>query len=154
MKTIEGDLSGTGLRLALVASRFNELIVESLIKGAVHELTRHGVSEKDLDLIRVPGAFELPVVVKKVAASGKYDGVLALGAVIRGGTPHFDYISSAVTSGLKQVALESMVPVSFGVLTVDTIEQALERAGTKAGNKGGEAAYAILETASLIRKLD
>ena len=153
MNKIEGDIDGRGLRIALVAARFNDLIVDSLIKGATFELTRHGVSEKDIDLLRVPGAFELPLAVKLAASGDKYDGVIAIGAVIRGGTPHFEYICSACTNGLSRVALETSTPVAFGVLTVDTIQQALERAGTKAGNKGGEAAAAILETIGLVKKL-
>ncbi|MEM7281731.1 MAG: 6,7-dimethyl-8-ribityllumazine synthase [Pseudomonadota bacterium] len=154
MNRIEGDVNGRGLRIAIVAARFNDLIVDSLIKGANHELTRQGVADNDIDLLRVPGAFELPVTVKKAAGSGKYDGIIAIGAVIRGGTPHFDYICSACTNGLNRVALDTDVPVSFGVLTVDTIQQALERAGTKAGNKGGEAASALLETVNVLRKID
>ncbi len=153
MNKIEADINGRGLTIAIVAARFNDLIVDSLIKGATHELTRHGVPDKDIDLLRVPGAFELPLAVKLAANNDKYDGVIAIGAVIRGGTPHFDYICSACTNGLSKVALDTNTPVAFGVLTVDTIQQALERAGTKAGNKGGEAAAALLETIGLVKKI-
>jgi 6,7-dimethyl-8-ribityllumazine synthase len=152
MKTIEGNLVGGG-KFAIVVARWNEFVVESLLEGAMGCLRRHGVTEDDITIIRVPGAFELPVVVKKVAASGKYDAIIALGAVIRGGTPHFEYVSGECVKGLSMVSLDATLPVTFGVLTVDTIEQAIERAGTKAGNKGEEAAVTALEMVSLLKQL-
>jgi 6,7-dimethyl-8-ribityllumazine synthase len=154
IRTISGDLVARDLRFAIVASRFNDLIVDSLIRGAVDALLRHGASEKQVEIIRVPGAFDLPFVVKRVAASKRYDAVVALGAVIRGATPHFDYVAGQCAAGLARASEESGVPVAFGVLTTETIEQALERAGTKAGNKGADAALSALELASLLRRLD
>jgi 6,7-dimethyl-8-ribityllumazine synthase len=154
IRTISGDLVARDLRFAIVASRFNDLIVDSLIRGAVDALLRHGASEKQVEIIRVPGAFDLPFVVKRVAASKRYDAVVALGAVIRGATPHFDYVAGQCAAGLARASEDSGVPVAFGVLTTETIEQALERAGTKAGNKGADAALAALELASLLRRLD
>jgi 6,7-dimethyl-8-ribityllumazine synthase len=154
IRTISGDLVARDLRFAIVASRFNDLIVDSLIRGAVDALLRHGASEKQVEIIRVPGAFDLPFVVKRVAASKRYDAVVALGAVIRGATPHFEYVAGQCAAGLARASEESGVPVAFGVLTTETIEQALERAGTKAGNKGADAALAALELASLLRRLD
>jgi len=154
IRTISGDLVARDLRFAIVASRFNDLIVDSLIRGAVEALLRHGASEKQVEIIRVPGAFDLPFVVKRVAASKRYDAVVALGAVIRGATPHFEYVAGQCAAGLARASEESGVPVAFGVLTTETIEQALERAGTKAGNKGADAALAALELASLLRRLD
>ena len=154
IKTTEGDLSVRDARIAIVASRFNDFIVESLIKGAVHCLRQHGAADADIEIFRVPGAIEIPLVVQKVAESRKFDGVIALGAVIRGGTPHFDYVAGECVSGIAAVARDQGVPVGFGVLTVDTIEQAIERAGTKAGNKGEEAALAVIETVNLLRRLD
>jgi len=153
IKTIEGTFSPGAARFALIASRFNSFIVESLIAAAVDTLRRHGVKDSQLTLVRTPGAWELPLVVQRVAASGKYDSVIALGAVIRGGTPHFEYVAGECTKGLAAAALQSGVPVAFGVLTVDTIEQAIERAGTKAGNKGAEAALTAIEMVSLLGKL-
>ena len=152
-KTIEGDFSATTARFAIAVGRFNEFIVESLLAGALDALKRHGVNENNITVVRVPGAFELPVVVKKLAASGGHDAIIALGAVIRGGTPHFDYVAGQCASGLAAVSLETGVPVSFGVLTTDTIEQAIERAGTKAGNKGADAAMTALEMVSLLRNI-
>ncbi len=152
VRTLEGDLQGQGLKVAIVASRFNSFITDRLVDGAVDGLRRHGVEEKDISLVKVPGSFELPLAVRRVAA-GKVDAVVALGALIRGGTPHFDYLSAEVTKGLAQVSLESGVPVAFGVLTTDTVEQAIERAGTKAGNKGFEAALSAIEMAKLLKKL-
>lgn len=152
VRTLEGDLQGQGLKVAIVASRFNGFITDRLIEGAVDALRRHGVDEKDISLVKVPGSFELPLAVRRVAA-GKVDAVVALGALIRGGTPHFDYLSAEVTKGLAQVTLETGVPVAFGVLTTDTVEQAIERAGTKAGNKGFEAALSAIETAKLLKRL-
>ncbi|MDY6943147.1 MAG: 6,7-dimethyl-8-ribityllumazine synthase [Pseudomonadota bacterium] len=153
MKTIEGQLQAVDGRFAVVAARFNDFIVQQLIGGATDFLCRHGIPASDIDLIRAPGAFELPVVVKHVVEGGQYDAVIALGAVIRGGTPHFEYVAGECVKGIGQVALSSGVPVTFGVLTVDTIEQAIERAGTKAGNKGAEAAQTALEMVSLLRAL-
>ena len=152
--TIEGDLNARDLRVSIVAARFNEFIVESLIKGAVHCLTQHGANESAIELIRVPGAYEMPLAVDKVAASRRADGIIALGAVIRGSTPHFDYVSGECMRGVAASAREHGIPIGMGVLTTDTIEQAIERAGTKAGNKGEEAALAMLEMVNLIRKLD
>ncbi|MDR0779129.1 MAG: 6,7-dimethyl-8-ribityllumazine synthase [Pseudomonadales bacterium] len=150
---IEGDFSATNANFALVVSRFNSFVVDSLQAGAIDTLVRHGVSAANISVVKVPGAFELPLVAKRVAESGKYDAVIALGAVIRGSTPHFDYVAGECAKGLGQVAMQSNLPVVFGVLTVDTIEQAVERAGTKAGNKGADAAMTALELVSLLRKL-
>ncbi len=152
MRTIEGDLQGQGLKVAIVASRYNSFITDRLVEGAMDALRRHGVQEKDITLVKVPGSFELPLAVRR-ASTGKVDAVIALGALIRGGTPHFDYLSAEVTKGVAQVMLESGVPVTFGVLTTDTIEQAIERAGTKAGNKGFEAALSAIEMAKLLRQM-
>ncbi len=154
IKTTEGDLSVRDARFAIVAARFNDFIVESLLKGALHCLRQHGAADADIEIVRVPGAIEIPIVVQKVAESRKFDGVIALGAVIRGGTPHFDYVAGECVSGIAAVARDQGIPVGFGVLTVDTIEQAIERAGTKAGNKGEEAALAVIETVNLLRRLD
>ncbi len=153
IKTIEGQLNASGLKFAIVATRFNDFIVDRLISGAVDYLVRHGGAAEDMTIVRVPGAFEMPVVCKKMAASGKYDGIIALGAVIRGGTPHFEFVASETTKGLAMVSLESGLPVGFGLLTTDNIEQAIERAGTKAGNKGVEAAAAVLETVRVLNQL-
>ncbi|MEO1204186.1 MAG: 6,7-dimethyl-8-ribityllumazine synthase, partial [Pseudomonadota bacterium] len=139
IKTTEGDRIVRDARFAIVASRFNEFVVESLIRGALETLRAHGAADADIELFRAPGAFEMPVVVQKVAASRRFDGIIALGAVIRGGTPHFDYVAGECVRGISAAAREHGLPVGFGVLTVDTIEQAIERAGTKAGNKGEEA---------------
>ena len=152
--TIEGDLNARDLRVTIVAARFNEFIVESLIKGALHCLKQHGASESAIELIRVPGAYEMPIAVEKVAASRRADGIIALGAVIRGSTPHFDYVSGECMSGVAAVGRQHGVPIGMGVLTTDTIEQAIERAGTKAGNKGEEAALAMIEMVNLLRQLD
>ena len=151
-RTIEGDLQGQGLKVAIVASRFNSFITDRLVEGAMDALRRHGVQEKDITLVKVPGSFELPLAVRR-ASAGKVDAVIALGALIRGGTPHFDYLSAEVTKGIAQVTLDSGVPVSFGVLTTDTVEQAIERAGSKAGNKGFEAALSAIEMAKLLRQM-
>jgi len=150
---IEGKLDATGLKAALVASRFNDFIVSRLISGAEDALVRHGASVDDITVVRVPGAFEISQTVAQVARSGKFDVVIALGAVIRGSTPHFDYIAAEVAKGVAQTALAASIPVSFGVLTTDTLEQAIERAGSKAGNKGAEAAMAAVEMANLFRKM-
>ena len=152
---IEGDFTPLpDVRFALVAARFNSFIVQSLINGAVDTLCRHGVPEASIDLIWTPGSFELPLATQRLAASERYDGIVALGAVIRGGTPHFEYVAGECTKGLAQVSMEFGVPVAFGVLTVDSIEQAIERSGTKAGNKGAEAALSALETVSLLAQLE
>lgn len=152
--TIEGFLNTPkDARFAIVAARFNEFIVDRLVDGAVDALRRHGVAESRITLVRVPGAFEIPVVCRQLANSHKVDAIIALGAVIRGATAHFDYVCSAVASGCSQVATSTGVPVIFGVLTTDSIEQAIERAGTKAGNKGAESAVAALEMANLVRQL-
>jgi len=152
VRTIEGDLQGQGLKVAIVATRFNSFITDRLVEGALDALRRHGVQEKDITLVKVPGSFELPLAVRR-ASAGKVDAVIALGALIRGGTPHFEYLSAEVTKGVAQVMLDSGVPVSFGVLTTDTVEQAIERAGTKSGNKGFEAASSAIEMAKLLRQM-
>lgn len=153
MNIIEGKLDGTGLKLAIVVSRFNSFITEQLLLGALDGLKRHGVKDGDITVIKVPGAYEIPLVCKNVAAKKQYDAVIALGAVIRGNTPHFDYVASEVAKGVAQVTLESGTPIIFGVLTTDTIEQAIERAGTKAGNKGYDAAVNAIEMAKLLREI-
>ncbi len=154
IKTIEGGLQVENAKFCLVVSRWNSFVVEHLLDGAVDTLKRHGASESDLTIVRVPGAFEMPVILEKVAAQGVYDAIIALGAVIRGGTPHFEYVAGEAVKGMAQVSLKHTVPISFGVLTVDTIEQAIERAGTKAGNKGGEAAASAVEMVNLMRQLE
>ncbi|HUU26177.1 MAG TPA: 6,7-dimethyl-8-ribityllumazine synthase [archaeon] len=148
-KIFEGKLDGSGKHVAFVVSRFNDLVTGHLSAGALDCLLRHGVAEKDISIFKVPGSFEISPVARKLAASGKYDAVIALGAVIRGDTPHFDYIAAEVAKGVAHAAFESDVPVVFGVLTTDTLEQALERAGAKSGNKGAEAALAALELMNL-----
>jgi len=153
MQIWEGELKGQGLRFALVVSRFNDFITSKLVEGALDHLLRHGVDKGDVHIVKVPGAFEVPLVAKKLASSGNYQGVICLAAIIRGSTPHFEYVSSEVTKGIAQVSLETGIPVIYGVITADTIEQAVERAGTKMGNKGGDAALAALEMANLINKL-
>ena len=153
MKIIEGQLTGKEAKLALVASRFNHFITEHLLSGAEDALKRHGISDDNLTVVWVPGAFEIPLVAKKLAQSGKYDAVICLGAVIRGSTPHFDYVAAEVSKGIASVSLETGVPVVFGVLTTESIEQAIERAGTKAGNKGWAAAMTALEMVDLNSKL-
>lgn len=152
-KYIEGNLKGEGKKLGIVVSRFNSFISEKLLEGALDALTRSGVKDKDIDVARVPGAFEIPLVTQKMAKSGKYDAVICLGVVIRGATPHFDYVAGEVAKGSAQVMLDTGVPVLFGVLTTETIEQAIERAGSKAGNKGSEVAVAALEMANLLGAL-
>jgi len=153
MKSIEGQLDAKGLRVTIVAARFNDFIVEHLIGGAVDYLVRHGCDEKNIDLVRVPGAFEMPLVCKRLAAQKKCAGIVAVGAVIRGSTPHFDFVANEAVKGLAQVSLESGLPIGFGLLTTDTLEQAIERAGSKAGNKGAEAAAAMLETARVLEQI-
>ena len=147
---IEGNLQAKGFRFGLIVSRFNSFICERLLEGAIDTLVRHGADKDQLTVVRVPGAFEIPLITKKMANSGKYDAVICLGAVIRGGTPHFEYVSSEVTKGVAAVSLESGLPVAFGVLTTDSVEQAIERAGTKAGNKGVEAAMSAIEMVNLM----
>ena len=149
----EGKLTGKGLKPAIIVSRFNSFMSERLLDGALDTLRRHEVEEDDIDIFRVPGAFEIPVMAKILAQEGKYDGILCLGVLIRGSTPHFEYISAEVTKGISQIALEHQIPISFGVITADTIEQAIERAGSKAGNKGQEAAISFLEMTNLIKNL-
>ncbi len=151
--SIDGVLTATGLRVALVVSRFNSFITERLLEGAVDALVRHGASAADLVVVRVPGAWEIPLACKRLAESGRFDGVVALGAVIRGSTPHFDMVASEVSKGVAQASLQSGVPIAFGVLTTDSIEQAVERAGTKAGNKGAEAAMAAVEMIDVMRRI-
>ncbi len=153
IKTTEGDLNARDMRITIVASRFNEFIVESLIKGAVSCLRRHGAVDSSIEIVRVPGAYELPLAVEKVAAARQVDGIIALGAVIRGATPHFDYVAGECTRGVAASSREHGVPIGVGVLTTDTIEQAVERAGAKAGNKGEEATLAVIEMINLLRKL-
>ena len=150
---IEGYISGKGLKFGIVAARFNEFIVNKLVGGALDTLHRHETADGDIDVAWVPGAFEIPIVAKKMAESGKYDAVLCLGAVIRGSTTHYDYVCSEVSKGVAQVGLQTGVPTIFGVVTTENIEQAIERAGTKAGNKGADAAMAAMEMASLLGKL-
>jgi 6,7-dimethyl-8-ribityllumazine synthase len=154
IKSIEGALRADKARFCLVVSRWNSYIVESLERGAIDVLRRHGAADEDLAVVRVPGAFEMPVAIERVAAKGGFDAIIGLGAVIRGGTPHFEYVAAECVKGMAQVGLKYGIPVAFGVLTVDSIEQAIERAGTKAGNKGAEAALSALEMVDLFRQLD
>lgn len=153
MTTFEGSMTATSGRYAVVCSRFNDLIVDRLLHGAVDALTRHGVAPDDIDTVWAPGAWELPVVAQRLARSGSYVAVVCVGAVIRGATAHFEHVAGQCAAGLQRVALETDIPVAFGVLTTDTIDQAIERAGTKAGNKGAEAALAALETTNLLGQL-
>ncbi|KPV40575.1 6,7-dimethyl-8-ribityllumazine synthase [Thiohalorhabdus denitrificans] len=154
MKTIEGRLDASGLRFGLIASRFNSLVVDHMVGGAEDILVRNGADGDDLTLVRVPGSFEIPLAAQRMAASGRFDAVIALGAVIRGSTPHFDYVAAEVSKGLAQVQMESGVPVGYGIITTDTLEQAIERAGTKAGNKGADAAMAALEMVRVMGQLE
>jgi 6,7-dimethyl-8-ribityllumazine synthase len=154
MNIIEGSFEAKGKKIAIVVSRFNHFIVDSLLEGAIDALKRHGnVNDNDITVVRVPGAYELPLVAKKVAAKGESDAIIAIGAVIRGGTPHFDFVAGECNKGLAQVCLDAEIPVSFGVITTDSIEQAIERAGTKAGNKGAEAALGALEMVNVLDKI-
>jgi 6,7-dimethyl-8-ribityllumazine synthase len=153
IKTLEGDLQCRELRFAIVAARFNEFIVDALVRGAVDALRRHGASDKQIELVRAPGAFDLPLVARKLALSKRYDAIIALGAVIKGETAHFDYVAGECAGGLARVAQDTGVPVAFGVLTTETIEQAIERSGTKAGNKGADAAVTAIELANLLRRI-
>ena len=154
MKTYEGNLVSRGIRVGIVAARFNEFITSRLVDGALDGLKRHETAEADIQIAWVPGAFEIPLIASKMAKSGKYDAVICLGAVIRGSTSHYDYVCSEVSKGIAAVSLETGVPVMFGVLTTDTIEQAIERAGTKAGNKGSECAEGATEIVNLIRSME
>ncbi len=154
IKTTEGDVIVRDARFAIVAARFNEFIVESLIKGSLRCLRQHGADDGDIEIIRVPGAFEMPVAIDKIAATRRYDGIIALGAVIRGGTPHFEYVAGECVKGITSAGQRHGIPIGNGVLTVDTIEQAIERAGTKAGNKGEEATLAVIEMVNLLRRID
>jgi len=153
VKSFEGNLIGTGLKIGIVTSRFNELLSTRLVDGARDALLRHDVSEDDIHMAWVPGAFEMPLITRTMAESGSYDAVIALGVIIRGGTPHFDYVASEAAKGIAKASLDSGVPVMFGVITADTIEQAVERAGTKSGNKGWDAAVSALEMANLMKTL-
>lgn len=152
MNVYEGSLVATGLKVAIVVSRFNSLLTEQLLAGAADAFRRHGVKDGDIDVFRCPGTFELPALLKRVAGSGRYDAAVALGAIIRGGTPHFEYVAAEATKGVASVTMEADCAVSMGVLTCDTMEQALERAGVKAGNKGAEAAAAVIEQANVFRE--
>jgi len=154
LKTLEADLLARDIRVAIVAARFNDFVVAKLVDGAVDALIRHGASEKNLELVRVPGAFDMPLVVRRLAQSKRYDAIVALGAVIKGETAHFDYVAGECASGVARAALETGVPVGFGVLTCESFDQAIDRAGGKAGNKGAEAALAALEMANLLKRLD
>jgi 6,7-dimethyl-8-ribityllumazine synthase len=151
MKTFEGKLQAKGFKIGIVSSRFNQFLTGELLGGALDALKKLGADDADIVIYKVPGAFEIPVVAKKLAASGKVDGVLCVGALIRGDTPHFDFLGAEVTKGLAQIALDQGVPVSFGILTVDTIEQGIERSGTKSGNKGWDAAFSLVETLNLLK---
>ncbi len=152
-KTVQGDLNAKGLKFGIIASRFNDFITARLLDGALDGLLRHGALDADIEVVRVPGAFEIPLVAQKMAQAKKYDAVICLGAVIRGATPHFEYVSAEVSKGVAAVSMSSGIPVIFGVLTTDTIEQAIERAGTKGGNKGWDAALSAVEMANLMRQL-
>lgn len=152
IKQYEGMLTVSGARFGVVVGRFNSFVVESLLDGAIDTLKRHGANEKDIEIVRVPGAFEIPLAAKRMAATKRFDAVIALGAVIRGGTPHFEYVAGECTKGLASVMMEFDIPVAFGVLTVDTIEQAIERAGTKAGNKGVEATLSAIEMVNVLKQ--
>jgi len=154
VKTIEGDFNARGLRFGIVASRFNDFIVDRLLDAAVSTLLKHGVVAGDIEVVRVPGAFETPLAVKKMATSRRFNALIALGCVIRGGTPHFEYVAGEATRGIGNVSASEEIPIGFGILTVDTIEQAIERAGTKAGNKGADAALAAIQMATVLRQLE
>lgn len=153
MKTIEGNLSAKDLKFAIIVSRFNEFICEKLLSGSIDCLLRHGCNEKDIEILKVPGAFEIPVAADKAASTKRFDAVITLGAVIRGATPHFDYVAGNAASGISHVSIKHTIPVAFGVLTTDTIEQAIERAGAKAGNKGWDAALTAIEMANLLKQI-
>jgi 6,7-dimethyl-8-ribityllumazine synthase len=154
IKVHEGPLDATGLRFGIVAARFNDFIVDRLLSGAIDALVRHGANPAEIEVVRVPGAYEIPLALKKLAAGRRHDALIALGCVIRGATPHFDYVAGEATRGISQASLGYDVPIGFGLLTVDTIEQAIERAGTKAGNKGADAAMSAVEMATVLRQLE
>lgn len=153
-KTFEGKISAEGFSFAIIVSRFNDFISSKLVDGAMDALKRHGASDDQISVVKVPGAFEIPIATKKVLASGKYDAIICLGAVIRGATPHFDYVAAEVSKGIASVSLDSNIPVTFGVLTTDTLEQAIERAGSKAGNKGWDSAVAAMEMVNLFKEIE
>jgi len=153
MKKYEGELQAKGLRFAIIVSRFNDFITTKLLDGAIDALLRHGSTEQSMDIIKVPGSFEIPLTAKKIAGKKSYDAIICLGTIIRGATPHFAYIAAEVTKGIASVSIETGIPIAFGVITADTIEQAIERAGTKSGNKGWDAALAAIEMAQLLKKL-
>ncbi|GBD98899.1 6,7-dimethyl-8-ribityllumazine synthase [bacterium BMS3Abin07] len=154
MKIFEGQLTAKGLKFCIIASRFNDFITSRLVEGASDALVRHGTKEDDIDVVKVPGAFEIPLIAKKAASSKRYNAVIALGTVIRGATPHFDLVASEAAKGVAQVSLETGVPISFGIITSDTIEQAIERAGSKSGNKGWDAAMAAIEMSNVVKSLE
>lgn len=154
MKVIEGKLEAKGLRFGIIVSRFNDFITSRLLEGAIDALVRHGANKEDIEIVKVPGSFEIPLIAKKLAQSGKFNAIVCLGTLIRGATPHFDYIAAEVSKGIALVGLETGIPVSFGVITADSIEQAIERAGSKAGNKGWEAAIVAIEMARVIEQLN
>ena len=154
IKTVEGDLDARGLRFGIVASRFNDYIVDRLLSGAIDTLLKHGANRDDIEVVRVPGAFEAPLALQKLAASRRHDALIALSCVIRGATPHFDFVAGEASRGVAEVSVKHGIPVGYGVLTVDTIEQAIERAGTKAGNRGADAALSAIQMATLLRQLD
>ena len=153
MKIIEGELQAKGIKFGIIVSRFNDFITSRLLDGAVDALVRHGAKEDDIEVVKVPGSFEIPLVAKRMASKGTYNAVICLGTVIRGATPHFDYVASEVSKGVAAASLETGVPIAFGVITSDTIEQAIERAGTKAGNKGWDAAITAIEMAQVLKKI-
>lgn len=153
MRVIEGELQADGLRFGIIVSRFNDFITTKLLDGAVDALIRHGADRSNIDVVRVPGSFEIPLIAKKLAMKGSYDAIICLGTVIRGATPHFEYVASEVSKGIAVTSLETGIPVAFGIITSDTIEQAIERAGSKAGNKGWDAAMTAIEMARVIKKL-
>lgn len=153
IKTIEGRMEASGLKIAILATRFNDFVVDRLIAGAVDYLVRHGASRQDLTIVRIPGAFEMPIACQRLAASGHYNGIIAVGAIIRGATPHFDFVAAEASKGIAHVTLQTGVPIGFGLLTTDNLEQAIERAGSKGGNKGVEAAAALLETIRVLEQL-
>ncbi|MEN2994208.1 MAG: 6,7-dimethyl-8-ribityllumazine synthase [Thermodesulfovibrio sp.] len=154
MKVIEGKLEAKGLKFGIIVSRFNDFITSRLLEGAIDALVRHGANKEDIEIVKVPGSFEIPLIAKKLAQSGKFNAIVCLGTLIRGATPHFDYIAAEVSKGIALVGLETGIPVSFGVITADSIEQAIERAGSKAGNKGWEAAIVAIEMARVIEQLN
>lgn len=154
VRSIEGKLRAEGLHFAIVVSRFNDFISKRLVDGAIDALLRHGADEKNIEIVRVPGSFEIPLIAKRLANTKKYDAIICLGAIIRGSTPHFEYISAEVAKGVSQVTLETEVPLAFGILTTDNLEQAIERAGTKSGNKGWDAALSAIEMANLLKEIE